>query len=183
MSSSSPQSESLHSAVMELPALIGGTVYVGRLIDLASNSYQVSINIDGVDNVYTISTSTVSLTPNDINSALAVVGSENSSAIMIIGKVDAESLHNFDKTQMKPVSNETSLLDETIERSSVSESMREAQDFMPTKIIESDEAILIRCGESSLHMTRDGRITLKGKYVTQASTNTSRITGGSVKIN
>lgn len=50
------------------------------------------------------------------------------------------------------------------------------------KIVAADE-IVLECGEASITLRRNGRITIKGTYVETASEGTNRIKGGQVRIN
>lgn len=43
--------------------------------------------------------------------------------------------------------------------------------------------ITLRCGESSLTLTKSGRILLRGKYIVSRASGTNRILGGSVQVN
>ncbi len=50
-------------------------------------------------------------------------------------------------------------------------------------LIEADKEITLRCGASSITLTRSGKILLRGKYVSSSSSGVNRIKGGSVQIN
>lgn len=45
------------------------------------------------------------------------------------------------------------------------------------------DEITLRCGESSLTLTKSGRILLRGKYIVSRASGTNRILGGSVQVN
>ena len=49
--------------------------------------------------------------------------------------------------------------------------------------IKADQEIVLRCGESSITLTRGGKIVLRGTYVLSRSSGVNRIQGGSVEIN
>lgn len=49
--------------------------------------------------------------------------------------------------------------------------------------ITGEDEIVLRCGDSSITMRRNGRIVIKGKYVESRSAGTNRVKGGSVLIN
>ena len=49
--------------------------------------------------------------------------------------------------------------------------------------IEAQEEIVFRCGDSSITMTRAGKITIRGKYILNRSSGVNRILGGSVQVN
>lgn len=50
-------------------------------------------------------------------------------------------------------------------------------------LIEADREIELRCGKSSIVMTRDGKIRIRGADVLSRSSGGNRIKGGSVRIN
>lgn len=50
-------------------------------------------------------------------------------------------------------------------------------------IIEGQEEIVFTCGESSITLTRAGKILIRGKYLLSRSSGVNRIMGGSVQVN
>ncbi len=46
-----------------------------------------------------------------------------------------------------------------------------------------EERIELRCGKATILMEKDGRITIRGTYVTSQASATNRIRGGSIDIN
>ena len=49
--------------------------------------------------------------------------------------------------------------------------------------ITGDERVELRCGKATIIMEKDGRITIRGTYVTSHASATNRIRGGSVNLN
>lgn len=49
--------------------------------------------------------------------------------------------------------------------------------------IEAEEEIVLKCGESSITLTKAGKIMIRGKYLLNRSTGVNRILGGSVQVN
>lgn len=49
--------------------------------------------------------------------------------------------------------------------------------------INAEQEIVLRCGESSITLTKAGKIILRGAYVLSRSSGVNRIQGGSVQIN
>jgi hypothetical protein len=47
----------------------------------------------------------------------------------------------------------------------------------------ADREIVLRCGEASLTLQRDGKVVIRGTYVETHAAGTNRIKGGQVKIN
>lgn len=50
-------------------------------------------------------------------------------------------------------------------------------------LVEAEQEIELRCGEAAIILTRDGRILLRGTYISSHASATQRIRGGSVQIN
>lgn len=50
-------------------------------------------------------------------------------------------------------------------------------------VIEGEREVVLKCGEASVTLTRDGKILLRGAYVETNARGVNRIKGGSVKIN
>lgn len=50
-------------------------------------------------------------------------------------------------------------------------------------VLEAEREIELRCGEAAIILTADGRIELRGTYITSHASATQRILGGSVNIN
>jgi hypothetical protein len=51
------------------------------------------------------------------------------------------------------------------------------------RVITANESIELRCGESAIVLQADGRIHLRGHYITSEASATQRILGGSVNVN
>lgn len=49
--------------------------------------------------------------------------------------------------------------------------------------IEAQEELIFRCGESSITLTKSGKIFIRGKYLVNRASGVNRILGGSVQIN
>jgi hypothetical protein len=50
-------------------------------------------------------------------------------------------------------------------------------------VIEAKEEIVFRCGESSIILSKNGKISFRGNYILNRATGLNRILGGSVQIN
>ncbi|WP_434385338.1 DUF6484 domain-containing protein [Melittangium boletus] len=50
-------------------------------------------------------------------------------------------------------------------------------------IIEGQDEIVLKCGEASITLRRNGKVIVKGTYLESRATGTHRIKGGSVEIN
>lgn len=50
-------------------------------------------------------------------------------------------------------------------------------------VIEGKEEVVLKCGDSSITLTRAGKILIRGKYLLSRSSGVNRIMGGSVQVN
>lgn len=50
-------------------------------------------------------------------------------------------------------------------------------------IMEGHEEIVLRCGEASITLSRNGKISIRGKYLLSRASGVNRILGGSVQVN
>jgi uncharacterized protein DUF6484 len=50
-------------------------------------------------------------------------------------------------------------------------------------VVEGQEEVVLKCGEASITLKRDGKVILRGAYVETHARGVNRIKGGSVKIN
>jgi len=50
-------------------------------------------------------------------------------------------------------------------------------------VVSARAQLVLRCGKSSITLTKAGKVLIKGEYVETCSTGTNRIKGGSVQIN
>jgi hypothetical protein len=50
-------------------------------------------------------------------------------------------------------------------------------------VLEGEQEVVLRCGEASITLRRDGKVVLRGAYIETTAKGLNRIRGGSVKIN
>jgi hypothetical protein len=50
-------------------------------------------------------------------------------------------------------------------------------------VLEGDQEVVLRCGDASITLRRDGKLILRGAYIETTAKGLNRIRGGSVKIN
>ena len=50
-------------------------------------------------------------------------------------------------------------------------------------VLQAEKEIVMQCGESSITLTKAGKIIVRGRYILSRSTGVNRIKGGSVQIN
>ncbi|MCY1033914.1 DUF6484 domain-containing protein [Corallococcus sp. BB11-1] len=80
----------------------------------------------------------------------------------------------------------TPLLDALLEAPAAPEPARvptEAHVDGKRVVIEGQDEIVLKCGEASITLRRNGKVIVKGTYLESRATGTHRIKGGSVEIN
>jgi len=50
-------------------------------------------------------------------------------------------------------------------------------------ILQGEEEVVLRCGDSSITLHKNGKISIRGKYLLNRSSGVNRIMGGSVQVN
>lgn len=50
-------------------------------------------------------------------------------------------------------------------------------------IIEGQDEVVLKCGEASITLSKNGKIALRGKYLLSRASDVNRILGGSVQVN
>jgi hypothetical protein len=50
-------------------------------------------------------------------------------------------------------------------------------------VLEGKDEIVLRCGEASITLNKNGKISIRGKYLLSRATGVNRILGGSVQVN
>jgi len=50
-------------------------------------------------------------------------------------------------------------------------------------VLEGKEEVVLKCGDASITLTREGKISIRGKYLLNRSTGVNRIMGGTVQVN
>jgi len=77
-------------------------------------------------------------------------------------------------------------IDEASEKDSVAFQMDEAENVFIDGMrftFDAKKQIVLRCGKSSITLTRAGKVLIKGAYLLHSSTGVNRIRGASVQIN
>lgn len=166
-----------------------GEVVVGTITGLSEKGYPlVSFSILGQAMVAVEATTTLSLTAREIGRQAAllfiesdvhrplVIGLIHSPLDMLLESyrdtgIDLEVARNDDKDNA---------------RNDIDEPLHAFEDITidGKKVhIEARDEIVFKCGESSITMTRAGKITIRGKYILNRSSGVNRILGGSVQVN
>ena len=175
--------------VLELPkkSITPGEVIIGTLtgldnqgkalVDFAGNLKDIAITA--------ISTSPISLQHSGRQVALLFDNNDLEKPI-IVGLIHnplQDILDNFELGNVDTSSNniDVSELDQNSEQplSTVDDMLLDGERL----VFEAKKEIVLKCGESSITLTKAGKILIKGKYLLNRSSGVNRIVGGSVQIN
>lgn len=104
-----------------------------------------------------------------------------------------EMLDTYQSLQEKADSHSSSVEDVVIFESSIEKTTQDITNTTPDKgkvvldkdtlLLEANDEICFKCGESSITLASDGKITIRGKYILNRASGLNRILGGSVNIN
>ena len=100
---------------------------------------------------------------------------------LIIGFVYSQLDSLLDSYESTPLE-----LHKPIEGGTLEESAQLSTDIVvdgKSVTIDAKEQIVLQCGESSITLTKSGKIMIRGKYVLSRSSGVNRILGGSVQVN
>jgi hypothetical protein len=137
-------------------------MFVGTLVKIADDGHVwIELEADGdlVSACCVRATALVPLTGRDVEAALVVWQAPDTLAVVLGRQVPA----TVEAREPEPV------LEAMVDGRRV--------------VLQADEEVVLRCGESSITLKRNGRVVIKGAYVETASRGVNRIKGGSVKIN
>lgn len=155
-----------------------GEVVLGTMTGIASDG---SPQVDYVDNPSGHSVaaiSTVSATREHINRQVALLFSGGDySKPVIVGFVHSPLYAMLDKT----IEQDPEAASETDEEQASGQDVAHVDG--DRVVIEGKNEVVLKCGESSITLTRAGKILIRGKYLLNRSSGVNRILGGSVQVN
>jgi hypothetical protein len=174
--------ENLQTSVYELPQ---GDVIIGELTQLSAlGEPMVDFALNKTHHPI-VSISTVSITPKQVGRKVVLMFNQgNLTKPIIIGFVHSplqEMIENFELTTTQTFENE---VDRKVNTAS-SLSLANTTTVVDGKRveIEAQDEIVLKCGEASITLTKEGKIMIRGKYLLNRSTGVNRILGGSVQVN
>lgn len=183
-----------NAADAKSPVLAPGEVMLGTLVSIDING-NPQVSFAGMsEEGHATALSTVAITHQHIGRQVALLfANADLSKPIIMGIIYSplnDLLENFSILQ-------------NIEVAAISESEQDIDPFAGNKItdvekkspietvrvdgkrvvIEGQEEIVLTCGESSITLTKAGKILIRGKYLLSRSSGVNRILGGSVQVN
>lgn len=183
-----------NAADTKSPVLAPGEVMLGTLVSIDING-NPQVSFAGMsEEAHATALSTVAITHQHIGRQVALLfANADLSKPIIMGIIYSplnDLLENFSILQ-------------NIEVAAISEREQDIDPFAGNKIldvekkspietvrvdgkrvvIEGQEEIVLTCGESSITLTKAGKILIRGKYLLSRSSGVNRILGGSVQVN
>lgn len=137
---------------------------LGRLVDFKNDKYPVVEISDGTVTEIHVARSCIKLSKIQLGSEVVLLLVGNSSPV-ITGIIEAEPVEIL-------VENETSIFPDNIIKVDGH-----------TLDLKATNRISLQCGQARITLTKDGKITIKGKYLLSRAKGANRIQGGSVDLN
>lgn len=175
--------------LLELPkkSITPGEVIIGSLTGL---DHQGRALVDFAGNpkdraITAISTSPVSLQHSGRQVALLFDNNELEKPI-IVGLIHNPLQDILDNFELGNVDNSNTEESDFQENENNDKPLSTVDDMLldgERLVFEAKKEIVLKCGESSITLTKAGKILIKGKYLLNRSSGVNRIVGGSVQIN
>ncbi len=168
----------------------GGEIVIGTLVALnALGRPLVNFNASGEQFVSLEATTTLSLTPREVGrqAALLFIDSDIQKPV-VIGLVHSSlnmllESYQTAEADLQKTGSENPSPGEAKEAVGSVHGLDDVVVDGKRVQIEGKEEIVFKCGESSITMTKAGKITIRGKYILNRSSGVNRILGGSVQVN
>ncbi len=162
-----------------------GEVVIGVFIGVDTNGsplvkYDESSSSDAV-----VAITTLPIDPINVGRqvALMFVNGEADQPI-IIGYIRSQLIDMLDAMEVAPVTSmdDFKRKDKDMENAALAGAEHAVIDGKKV-VINGDEEIILKCGDSSITLTKAGKIVIRGKYILNRSSGVNRILGGSVEVN
>jgi len=155
-----------------------GEIIIGTLIEVNKQGQPLVDYSENPSEQSLVALTTLTMDQKQVGRQVALLfknGDLNSPVIMgVIHSPLHEMLENFDQTGS---TQETSV--EIESDLSVDDVRIDGKKI----VFDAKEEIVLKCGESSITLTKSGKILIRGKYLLNRSTGVNRIMGGSVQVN
>lgn len=138
---------------------------LGKLVDFKDNTLPIVEINDGYTTEIKPAHSCVKLSLQQLGSKVVLVIAENESMPVITGVIESEPVQIVRDTSVQSLSENVIKVDGKIIR------------------LKAEESISIECGKTKITLTKEGKISLKGKYILSRAKKTNRIQGGQVGLN
>lgn len=131
---------------------------------------------------------TVPVTPQHIGRQVGLLFAQNSQCTPVIVGLVHNAFHSIlDSLEIAEANNDELLFESastsadvpTAPAANIGELSVDGQKL----VIDAQEEIVLRCGASSISLHKNGKISIRGKYLLNRSSGVNRIMGGSVQVN
>lgn len=170
---------------LSIKQITPGEIIIGTITGL-DNQGKVLVDFSGnIKNQAIKAISTVSVSLQNTGRQVALLFENNDiEKPVIVGLIHnplQDILDNFELTN----SNNTTepLTAEVGNENNITTKVDDMQIDGERVVFEAEKEIVLKCGESSITLTKAGKILIKGKYLVNRSSGVNRIIGGSVQIN
>lgn len=174
----------IHQVVQEtqssLSSIAPGEIIIGTLKEVDGQGQPL---VDFPENKTAqplMAMSTLGLTQAHINRQVALLFANGDlHRPVIMGMIHSpldDMLENFDQTQIAGSETRQVELESDL---NVDDVLIDGKKI----VFEAKEEIVLKCGESSITLTKAGKVLIRGKYLLNRSTGVNRIMGGSVQVN
>lgn len=179
------------SADADSPALSPGEIVLGTLVGIDTNGNGLVTYPQNITAAPVVAVSTLAVTHQQVGrqTALLFAGGDFQKPV-IMGFIHSplhDLLQNFSYESDEPSGAEEDhqVFDNPLTESDATRSLEREIVRVDGKkvIIEGEEEVVLMCGESSITLTKAGKIIIRGKYLLSRSTGVNRILGGSVQVN
>ncbi len=171
--------------------LSAGEVYIGTLVSFGvSGDLQVKCEELYGDSLKT-AIATVSVEPRALGRQVALMFvNGDSNQPIIVGFIRSQLTQILDAFSVSDAVSETRAdlgdqdVFENVHVQPSDKSTLKQVDVDGRKLtIEAKDEISLKCGDASITLTKDGKISIRGKYILNRSSGVNRVLGGSVEIN
>lgn len=175
--------QELNEQSLETSNIAPGEIVLGTLTAInALGQPEVNFSLNS-DNKSVSAITTQVLTEQHINRQVALLFNQGDiSQPIIIGLIHSPlqaMLDNFDQGQSPTQSGDKSEKIELAGNLNVDNVTVEGKKIT----FEAEDEMVFKCGESSITLTKSGKVMIRGKYLLNRSTGVNRILGGSVQVN
>ncbi len=187
------QKENIQQYQQELEALAPKTIADGEIIigTLKGLNDQGKALVDFTCNSMNkplVAISTVTLNQQQAGRQVALLFAEgNLEKPIIVGLIHSplqEMLENFEVSSEQSQSPVSKTL--TLKQSKDEKAATDIDNVLldgKRVVLEGKEEVVLKCGDASITLTKEGKILIRGKYLLNRSSGVNRVMGGSVQIN
>ena len=177
--------ETVELTAQTAPHMTASEVVLGRLVGLDNNGRPLvsyALGAFNAEAVPALSTQAVRLQDVGRQLALLFAGGDAQNPV-IMGLIHSplnEVLNAASPTESRVVEEFSGELQANLQTAATPTETRIEGKRL---VFEAEDEVVIRCGESAIILTKNGKVTIRGKYLLSRASGVNRILGGSVQVN